>query len=136
MQNNKMLKYIVTNLKTGNARIFLSAEDVINSINFGDDDISPEMVSTLFGENAMTEVEDVNEVRYRIELKQDPSPPGGEGGRRKKSSQKKKMRTRKHGGKRRMKTVKHVVGKYTEAPRSRSVFQMEGGRKRRSHRRL
>ena len=129
-----MLKYIVTNVATGDVRIFSTVTEVKDALSFGDDDVSPELIDAL-DENGTTYVDDETGVRYKIELKQDPSPPGGEGGRRKSSRKKQMPRTRKHGGRRPHKTVKRSGAKYMEVPRSRSVFQMEGAR-RKSHRRL
>lgn len=130
------MRYRVTNQQTNAVTYYDTAEEVIAGIPVTDEE-ERDFIFTLEGEGAGTEVHNEQGDTLSVNIVATVSPPGGEGGRRKNRRTKKQMRTRKGGRRHRLrtKTVK-VMGKYMEAPRSRLVFQTEGGRRRRSHRRL
>jgi len=129
------LRYRVTNQTTGAVTYYDTAEEAITGIPVTDEE-ERDFIFTLFDEGAQTEVHNEVGETMTVTIVAPSPPPAGdkEGGRRKNRRTKIQMRTRK-GGRRglRSKTVKRV-GKYQEAPRSRAVFQTEGGRRRQSHR--
>lgn len=130
------LRYEVTNKTTRVKSYYDTAEEVIAKIPVPEGEFR-EFIFVLFDVGAKTTVENEAGTEFDVEIVRTTAPPAGEpvGGRRKKSASKKQMHTRKHrrGGRRHTKRV--IARKYMEAPRSRSVFQIEGGR-RKSHRRL
>jgi hypothetical protein len=130
----EQLRYRVVNTRTQANTFYDTAEEVIAGIPVVDDE-EKDFIFTLFDKDSETEVHNPAGDTMSVKIVPATPPPGGEGGRRK-SSRKKQMRTQKRKGGRRMhvKTVKRV-GRYIEAPRARSVFQTEGGR-RKTHRRL
>jgi hypothetical protein len=122
------LRYRVENQRTKAVTFYDTPEEVITGIPIEDEE-EQEFIFAL-GEDSETEVHNGLGDAVSVKTVAARPPPGGEGGRRKKLSRKTQMRTQKHrrGGRRRhLKTLK-----YREVPRSRSVFQLEGG----SHRRL
>jgi hypothetical protein len=126
----------VENQRTKAVTFYETPEEVIAGIPVTDEE-EREFIFVLLGETAETEVHNELGDAMSVVIVAETPPPGGEGGRRKKPSSKKQMHTRKHrrGGRRHSKTAKRSLSKYMEVPRSRSVFQMEGGR-RKSYRRL